>query len=117
MWSPLAQGVLTGKYSAGAAPPQDSRARSDRMGWSINRYLTPEILQAVDCLRPIAERQGLTPAQLALAWVLRDTSVAATIVGASRPDQLRENAAASGVELDDATLAELDEALVGVAAS
>jgi aryl-alcohol dehydrogenase-like predicted oxidoreductase len=111
VWSPLAQGVLTGKYAASGAPPNDSRARSDRMGWAMSRYLTNEILQGVDRLRPIAEGLRVTLSQLALAWVLRQSNVAAAIVGASRPEQLRENAAASGVELDDTTLAAIDDAL------
>ena len=112
VWSPLAQGVLTGKYAAGSAPPDDSRARSDRMGWSVGRYLTREILEGVERLRPIADQVGLTLSQLALAWVLREPNVAAAIVGASRPEQLRENAGASSVELDEGTLAAIEEALV-----
>ena len=114
VWSPLAQGVLTGKYYAGDAPPDDSRARSERMGWAIGRYLSPEILRGVERLRPIAAELGLTLSQLALAWVLREQNVAAAIVGASRPEQLRENAAASGIELDDTTRAAIDEALAGL---
>jgi len=104
VWSPLAQGVLTGKYAAGSAPPADSRARSDRMGWAISDYLTKETLEGVERLRPIAAGLGITMSQLALAWVLREQNVAAAIVGASRPDQLRENVAASGIELHDETL-------------
>ena len=114
VWSPLAQGVLTGKYTAAAPPPADSRARSERMGWAIGRYLAPETVSAVERLRPIADGLGITLLQLALAWVLREPNVAAAIVGASRPEQLRENASASGVELDVATLAAIDEALAGV---
>ncbi len=110
VWSPLAQGVLTGKYARGGAPPDDSRARSDRMGWAMSRYLTKEIVEGVERLRPIAEGLGVTLSQLALAWVLREDNVTAAIVGASRPEQLRENAAASGIELDAATLAAIDEA-------
>lgn len=114
VWSPLAQGVLTGKYPASDAPPDDSRARSDRMGWSIGRYLAPEIVEGVDRLRPIAAELGVTLSQLALAWVLREENVAAAIVGASRPEQLRENAAASGLELDEPTRAAIDDALAGL---
>jgi aryl-alcohol dehydrogenase-like predicted oxidoreductase len=111
VWSPLAQGVLTGKYTSATPPPDDSRARSDRMGWAIRRYLAPESLTAVERLRPIADGLGVTLPQLALAWVLRESNVASAIVGASRPEQLRENAAASEVELDAATLAAIDEAV------
>jgi aryl-alcohol dehydrogenase-like predicted oxidoreductase len=116
VWSPLAQGALTGKYTAGTAPPSDSRAASDSMGWSINRYLRPEVLRVVERLRPIADRHGLTLAQLALAWVLREPNVASAIVGASRPEHLRDNAAASGVELDADTLAEIDDLLAAAPA-
>jgi len=114
VWSPLAQGVLTGKYAPGSTPPDDSRARSDRMGWSVGRYLTREILEGVERFRPIANGLGLTLSQLALAWVLREPNVAAAIVGVSRPEQLRENAGASGVELEDDTLAAIDEAFGAV---
>jgi aryl-alcohol dehydrogenase-like predicted oxidoreductase len=114
VWSPLAQGVLTGKYRAGEPPAADSRARSSRMGWSMGSFLAPDVLRAVDRLRPIAAGVGLTLSQLALAWVLRQPNVAAAIVGGSRPDQLRENAAAAGVALDDETLVAIDAALAGV---
>jgi aryl-alcohol dehydrogenase-like predicted oxidoreductase len=116
VWSPLAQGALTGKYRAGEAPPADSRARSDRMGWAISRYLSADVLRGVDRLRPVADRLGITLAQLALAWVLREPHVASAIVGASRADHLRVNAGASGIELDEQTLAEIDEALTGIPA-
>ena len=114
VWSPLGQGVLTGKYQVGAAHPVDSRASSDQMGWAMGRFLSDEILAAVDRLRPIANGAGLSLSQLALAWVLREPNVAAAIVGASRPEQLDENAAASGVELDAATLSAIDAAVAGV---
>ena len=114
VWSPLGQGVLTGKYQAGAAYPADSRASSDQMGWAMGRFLTDEIFAAVDRLRPIATGAGLSLSQLALAWVLREPNIAAAIVGASRPEQLDENAAASGVELDAATLSAIDAAVAGV---
>ena len=114
VWSPLAQGVLTGKYEPGSAPPADSRAASDRMGGMIDRYLGDDTLEAVQQLRPIADGLGITMAQLALAWVLREPNVAAAIVGASRPEQVEANAAASGIELDDETLRAIDDALVGV---
>jgi aryl-alcohol dehydrogenase-like predicted oxidoreductase len=114
VWSPLAQGVLTGKYRPGEAPPEGSRAASDRMGNFIQNYLRDDVLEAVDGLRPIADRLGITMAQLALAWVLREPNVASAIVGASRPEQVEDNAAASGIELDDETLREIDAALEGV---
>jgi len=113
VWSPLAQGVLTGKYKPGEAPPADSRMAHEQMGWAMDRFKRDEVLEGVQRLRPIAEGLGITLAQLALAWVLREPNVASAIVGASRPDQVDDNAAASGVELDEATLAELDRALAG----
>jgi len=117
VFSPLGQGVLTGKYAPDTAPPDDSRARSERMGWAIGRFLSSEILAAVERLKPVAEAAGMTLPRLALAWVLREPNVAAALVGASRPEHLRENAAASGVELDGATLQAIDDALAGVMAA
>ena len=114
MWSPLAQGVLTGKYRRGEPAPPGSRAVSESMGWAMGRFLSDEVFDAVDRLRPVAADAGLSLAQLALAWVLREPNVASAIVGASRPEQLDENAAASGVVLDAGTLAAIDEALAGV---
>jgi aryl-alcohol dehydrogenase-like predicted oxidoreductase len=111
VWSPLAQGVLTGKYSPGEQPPSDSRAASDAMGWAMNRYMSDEVLEAVQRLVPIADQAGLTLVQMALAWVLREDNVASAIVGASRPEQVHSNAAASGVELSEDTLEAIDEAL------
>jgi aryl-alcohol dehydrogenase-like predicted oxidoreductase len=111
VWSPLAQGVLTGKYRPGARLPADSRAASERMGWTMSRFLRDDVLEAVQRLRPIADGLGITMAQLALAWVLRQENVASAIVGASRPEQVDENAAASGIELDAAALAAIDDAL------
>ena len=115
VWSPLAQGVLTGKYAPGEAPPADSRAASDEMSFAIERYMDDEVLTAVERVRPIAEEAGLTMTELALAWVLRRDELASAIVGASRPEQVHANAAASGVELSADTLAAIDEALEGVA--
>src|SRR2546430_1201702 len=115
VWSPLAQGVLTGKYRPGEAPPPDSRATSDEMGGFIGRLLEDDVLEAVQGLRPIADKLGLTMAQLALAWVLREPNVASAIVGASRPEQLDDNAAAAGVRLDDDVLAAIDDAVGAVA--
>ena len=111
VWSPLAQGVLTGKYRPGEQPPPDSRAASESMSGFIDRLMDDSVLEAVQRLRPVADDAGLTMAQLALAWVLRQPNVASAIVGASRPEQVRENAAASGVKLDASTLAAIDEAL------
>jgi 1-deoxyxylulose-5-phosphate synthase len=114
VWSPLGQGALTGKYKPGEAPPPDSRAASQDMGWAMDRFRDDDVLEAVQRLRPIADGLGITMAQLALAWVLRRDEVACAIVGASRPEQVEENAAASGVELDDATLQAIDEAVAPV---
>ena len=114
VWSPLAQGVLTGKYRPGEPPPADSRAASESMGGFIDRLIEPRVLEAVQRLRPIAEQAGLTMAQLALAWVLREPNVASAIVGASRPEQVHANASASGVTLSADTLEAIDEALEGV---
>jgi aryl-alcohol dehydrogenase-like predicted oxidoreductase len=100
VWSPLGQGVLSGKYDPDRPPPRDSRAASKEMGGFIDRLLRPEILRAVQRLKPIAEEAGLTLPQFALAWVLREPNVASAIIGASRPKQVRENAAASGVVVD-----------------
>src|SRR5262245_1598977 len=117
VWSPLAQGTLTGKYQPGQPPPAGSRATSSEMGWSMDRFRDDDVLEAVQRLRPIADRLGITMAQVALAWVLREPNVASAIIGASRPEQVEENAAASGIELDDQTLREIDEALLGTVAA
>jgi aryl-alcohol dehydrogenase-like predicted oxidoreductase len=114
VWSPLGQGVLTGKYRPGEQPPADSRASSDSMNGFMDRLMQDPVLEAVERLRPVAEGAGLTMAQLALAWVLRQSNVASAIVGASRPEQVRANASASGIELDAETLAAVDGALDGV---
>jgi aryl-alcohol dehydrogenase-like predicted oxidoreductase len=110
-WSPLAQGALTGKYEPGQAPPPDSRAASAYMGGMMDRWRDDDVLEAVQRLRPIADGLGISMAQLALAWVLRENNVASAIIGASRPEQVEENAAASGVELDAETLRAIDEAV------
>jgi aryl-alcohol dehydrogenase-like predicted oxidoreductase len=111
VWSPLAQGVLTGKYRPGEQRPADSRAASDAMGWAMDRYLSDELLEAVQRLVPIAEGAGLSMAQMALAWVLREENVASAIIGASRPEQVHANAEASGVQLTQDVLDAIDEAL------
>ncbi len=110
VWSPLAQGALTGKYKPGSPPPADSRA-AGRSGNMMGRFREDSVLEAVQRLRPLADDLGLTMAQLALAWVLQEDNVASAIIGASRPDQIDENVGASGVALDDGVLAAIDEAL------
>ena len=114
VWSPLAQGALTGKYKPGQEPAAGTRAASQQMGWAMDSYRDDEVLERVQRLVPIAEGLGVTMAQLALAWVLREDNVAAAIVGASRPEQVEENAGASGISLDDATLQAIDEAVADV---
>jgi aryl-alcohol dehydrogenase-like predicted oxidoreductase len=114
VWSPLAQGVLTGKYRAGRPAPADSRASSEAMSGFMDNVLRPDVLEAVQRLQAVADEAGLTMAQMALAWILRQTNVASAIIGASRPEQVRENAAASGVTLPPDTLRRIDEALAGV---
>jgi aryl-alcohol dehydrogenase-like predicted oxidoreductase len=111
VWSPLAQGVLTGKYTPGSPPPDDSRAASDSMGQMMGRWRDDDVLEAVQALKPIAAEAGLTMAQLALAWVLRLPVVTSAIIGATKPEQVDDNAAASGVKLSDEMLAAIDEAL------
>lgn len=111
VWSPLAQGILTGKYRPGAPAPLDSRAASDTMGSFIQRRLTPDNLARVERLRPIAADLGLTLSQLALAWVLRRPEVTSAIIGATRPEQVEENAGASGVILSAEVLAHIEQAL------
>ena len=115
VWSPLAQGVLSGKYAPGQAPPTDSRAASDEMSFAIERYMSDAVLEAVQGLGRIAEQAGLTMVQLALAWVLRREELASAIVGASRPEQVHANVEASGVKLSPDTITAIDEALAGVA--
>jgi len=100
VWSPLGQGVLSGKYDPDSPPPKDSRAASEEMGGFMDRMMRPEVLRAVQRLKPIAEEAGLTLPQFALAWVLREPNVASAIIGASRPEQVKENAAASGLVID-----------------
>jgi aryl-alcohol dehydrogenase-like predicted oxidoreductase len=111
VWSPLGQGILTGKYRPGEPPPGDSRAAHERMSYFMDRAEDQLLLERVQRLRPVAEELGLSMAQLALAWVLREENVASAIIGATRPEQVEDNAAASGVELDAATLERIDEIL------
>ena len=114
VWSPLAQGVLTGKYSPDAPPPAGTRATSEEMGGWMDRLLQPGLLAAVQSLKPVAAEAGLSLAQFALAWVLREPNVASAIIGASRPEQVDENAAASGAIVDPALFARA-EAIVAAA--
>src|SRR3989441_9105781 len=114
VWSPLAQGTLTGKYQPGEEPPAGSRAASHQMGWAMDRFRDDDVLRAVQRLAPIAAGLGITMAQLSLAWVLHEENVASAIVGASRPEQVEENAGGSGVELDEATLRAIDDAVADV---
>ena len=100
VWSPLGQGVLTGKYDPDQPPPAGTRATSEEMGGFIQRLMQPDLLRAVRNLKPIAEEAGLTLPQFALAWVLREPNVASAIIGASRPEQVLENAHASGLIVD-----------------
>jgi len=111
VWSPLAQGVLTGKYRPGQKPPEGSRMTSDEMGVWMDRFRDDTLLERIQQLQPIADELKITMAQLALAWVLHEPNVASAIVGASRPQQVEDNAAASGIELDADTLRRIDEAL------
>jgi len=111
VWSPLAQGVLTGKYLPGQPAPPDSRAANESMSGFIGRLTEDRVLQAVQRLKPVAEHAGLSMPQLALAWVLRQPNVASAIVGASRPEQVHANASASGIVLSPETLAAVDRAL------
>jgi voltage-dependent potassium channel beta subunit len=109
VWSPLGQGVLTGKYKKGAKPPEGSRAESDQQ--FIINLLTDENLDKVEQLTKIANELGITSAQLAIAWILREPNVSSAIVGASRPEQIEENAAASGIKLNDEIINKIEAIL------
>jgi aryl-alcohol dehydrogenase-like predicted oxidoreductase len=117
VWSPLAQGVLTGKYKPGEPPPADSRMASDAMNWAMDSYRNDEVFEAVQRLVPIADQAGLSMVTMALAWCLRQDNLASVIIGASRPEQVHQNAEASGVKLSQDTLDAIDEALDGVIVS
>ncbi len=108
VWSPLAQGVLTGKYSPDAPPPPGTRATSEEMGGYMDRLMRRDVLEMVERVKPLAAEAGLSLGQFALAWVLREPNVASAIVGASRPEQVEENAAASGAKVDPALFAEAE---------
>jgi aryl-alcohol dehydrogenase-like predicted oxidoreductase len=112
VWSPIAQGALTGKYKPGEQPPQGSRATDEAGGANmIKRWLADDILRRVQQLSPIADSLGLSMAQLAVAWVLQNDNVASAIVGASRPEQVIDNVKASGVTLEAGILKQIDEIL------
>src|SRR6187551_2430099 len=112
VWSPIAQGVLTGKYQPGQQPPEGSRAADEKGGADmIKRFMNDDVLTRVQGLKPIADEAGLTMAQLAVAWVLQNDNVAAALVGASRPEQVGENVKAAGVTLEPELLKRIDEAL------
>ena len=112
VFSPIGQGVLTGKYQPGTAPPAGSRATDEKGGARfIQRFLRDDVLERVQALRPVADELGLTQAQLAVAWVLQNDNVAAAIIGASRPEQVTENVAASGVVIAPELMARVDEVL------
>src|SRR3954471_5599358 len=111
VWSPIAQGVLTGKYQPGQPPPKGSRATDPSGSQFMSRLMTDEVLTRVQKLKPIAQEAGLSMAQLAVAWVLQNPNVSSAIVGATRPEQVRDNAKASGVKLDEAVMKRIDAAL------
>jgi aryl-alcohol dehydrogenase-like predicted oxidoreductase len=115
VWSPLAQGILTGKYQPGQPPPSDSRAANEKMNAFLRDDITnDDVLTAVQQLKPIAADLGISMSQLALAWVLRDQRVSSAIIGASRPEQVVENAGASGVVLSEDVLNKIDHILTPV---
>jgi aryl-alcohol dehydrogenase-like predicted oxidoreductase len=116
VWSPMAQGVLTGKYRPGQPPPAGSRATDEKSGATfIQRWMSDDVLTTVQRLRPLADQAGLTMAQLALAWVLQNPNVSAAIVGATRPEQLADNVKASGVRLDADLMKAIDEVVEPIA--
>jgi aryl-alcohol dehydrogenase-like predicted oxidoreductase len=114
VFSPIAQGILTGKYLPGAEAPEGSRLADERGSKMIARWMTDDVLNAVQKLKPIAEELGVTLAQLAVAWVLKNPNVASAIIGASRPEQVFENVKAIDVELGDDVLQKIDSVLEGV---
>jgi aryl-alcohol dehydrogenase-like predicted oxidoreductase len=112
VWSPIAQGVLTGKYKPGQDLPQGSRATDDKGGADmIKRYMNDDVLTRVQELQPVADELNLSLAQLAVAWVLQNDNVASAIIGASRPEQVHENVKASGVKIPAELLTRIDDAL------
>jgi aryl-alcohol dehydrogenase-like predicted oxidoreductase len=116
VWSPIAQGVLTGKYLPGQAPPEGSRATDEKGGKDmISRWMEDDVLERVQRLKPIADEVGLSLAQLAVAWVLQNDNVSAAIIGASRPEQVTDNVKAAGVRLGEATMKAIDDVVGDIA--
>jgi aryl-alcohol dehydrogenase-like predicted oxidoreductase len=115
VWSPMAQGVLTGKYQPGQPAPEGSRGADERLGGMMGKYLSDEVLTRVQLLTPLAEQLGLTMAQFALAWVLQNDNVASAIVGATKPEQISSNIAAVGVEIPEEIMNKVSEILSPVA--
>jgi aryl-alcohol dehydrogenase-like predicted oxidoreductase len=116
VWSPIGQGVLTGKYLPGKKAPAGSRATDKKGGANmISRFMTDEVLTAVQKLVPIAKKVDLTPAQLAIAWVLQNPNISSAIIGATKPAQIKENVKASGVKLDQSIMNEIDVAIGSLA--
>jgi aryl-alcohol dehydrogenase-like predicted oxidoreductase len=111
VWSPIAQGVLTGKYLPGQQAPAGSRATDPTGGRFMEKLLTEDVLTRVQQLKPLAEQAGLSLAQLAIAWVLQNSNVSAAIIGATRPEQVAENVKAAGVRLDTELIKEIDAVL------
>ena len=111
MWSPLAQGILTGKYLPGQPAPEGSRAADDRVNGFVKGWFSDELLTAVQEIKPIAADHGLSLSQFAVAWVLQNDNVSSAIIGASRPEQVHENAKASGIKLDADVMAKVDDIL------
>jgi aryl-alcohol dehydrogenase-like predicted oxidoreductase len=114
VWSPMAQGVLTGKYLPGQPAPAGSRAADPELGKIIEKFMGDDVLTRVQKLKPLADELGLTMAQFSLAWVLQNSNVAAAIVGASRPEQIHDNVKAAGVEIPAEIMKRVDEILAGV---
>ena len=117
VWSPIAQGVLTGKYLPGQAPPEGSRATDATGSGFIKGFLRDQTLEKVQLLKPLAEQAGLSMAALAVAWVLQNDNVASAIIGATKPEQVRDNVAAAGVRLDPELMGKVDAVLEGVVIS
>jgi aryl-alcohol dehydrogenase-like predicted oxidoreductase len=116
VWSPIGQGVLTGKYLPGKKAPAGSRATDKKGGANmISRFMNDEVLTAVQKLIPIAKKLDLTPAQLAIAWVLQNPNVSSAIIGATKPSQIKENVKASGIKLDTSVMQEIDKAIGSIA--
>ena len=105
--------MLTGKYKAGAKPPEGSRAASPEQGHWMERWMQDDLIAAVDAIKPLASDAGCSLAQFALAWILREENVASAIIGATRPEQVEENAAASGLEIDPALFAKAEAIVEG----